>query len=84
MYGDRYYKDLNINEKINVKSWGYWRLKNPNGYFSTIIDNANDFGRKDYANFAAHVSPPPYKYKAPKMSFYVAIDYNGDKYYNHL
>ena len=36
----KFYKDLTIDEKINAKSWGSWRLPNPNGYMLTMIDNA--------------------------------------------
>lgn len=48
------YKGLTIDEKINAKSWGFWRLPNKNGFMLTMIDNANSFKRKDYADFTRH------------------------------
>lgn len=79
---NKQYKDLNINEKINVKSWGHWRLSNKKGFMLTMIDNANDFNREDYANFIRHHLAAPYQYKSPKHKEIVAVSYSGEKYYN--
>lgn len=51
----KFYKELSIHEKINYKSWSFWRLSNDDGYFLTMIDNAESFEREDYANFTKHV-----------------------------
>ncbi len=69
----KFYKDLNINEKINAKSWGCWRLPNPNGYFMTMIDNANSFNRKDYANFSLTQLCDEHKTNTPKVDGVVNI-----------
>ena len=76
------YKNLNINQKINAKSWGFWRLPNKNGFMLTMIDNADSFKREDYANFTRHHLVPPYEYKAPKTKNIVGVSYDGEKYYN--
>ena len=60
------YKDLTINEKINAKSWGHWRLPNPAGFILTMIDNANSFNRKDYADFMRHHLAAPHEYSGPR------------------
>lgn len=78
------YKDLNINEKINAKSWGFWRLPNKNGFMLTMIDNADSFKHEDYANFTRHHLVAPYEYKAPKAKNIKGVSYDGEKYYNKL
>lgn len=70
---NKQYKDLNINEKINVKSWGHWRLSNKKGFMLTMVDNAN---------FTRHHLAAPYQYKSPKHKEIVAVSYSGEKYYN--
>ena len=62
------YKDLSINEKINAKSWGFWRISNINGFMLTMIDNANSFDRKDYASFTLHSLIEDYQAAAPKAN----------------
>ncbi len=61
----KFYKDLSINEKINAKSWGFWRLPNSDGFVLTMIDNANSFEREDYANFMRHHLVSEYEATAP-------------------
>lgn len=63
----RQYKDLNINERINAKSWGFWRLPNPEGFMLTMIDNADSFKREDYANFTRHHLVADDEYAAPRQ-----------------
>lgn len=51
----KFYKDLTIDEKINAKSWGNWRLPNQNGYMLTMIDNAiHDGHETGHANYVRH------------------------------
>lgn len=61
------YKELNIDEKINAKSWGFWRLPNKGGYMLTMMDNADSFKREDYADFTKHHLVMSQHYGAPKM-----------------
>ena len=63
----KYYSDLNINEKINAKSWGFWRLPNKGGFMLTMIDNADSFKREDYADFTKHHLVQRHHYAAPKV-----------------
>ena len=62
------YKDLTIHEKINAKSWGFWRLPNKKGYMLTMIDNAESFMREDYADFTLHHLVQNAHGQAPKMA----------------
>lgn len=62
------YKDLSINEKINAKSWGFWRMPNSKGFMLTMIDNANSFEREDYAVFTLHSLIEDHQAAAPKAN----------------
>lgn len=63
----KFYKDLTIDEKINAKSWGSWRLPNPNGYMLTMIDNAiHDGYETGHANYARHHLVAWYHSERPK------------------
>lgn len=64
----RLYKDLSINEKINAKSWGFWRLPNPAGFVMTMIVNANSFHRQDYADFMRHHMVAEYERNMPRAN----------------
>ena len=64
--GSKQYKNLDINGKINAKSWGFWRLPNAGGFILTMMDNADSFARKDYANFMRHHLVEEYQYSAPR------------------
>ena len=64
--GSKQYKDLDINGKINAKSWGFWRLPNAGGFILTMMDNADSFARKDYANFMLHHLVAEHQYSAPR------------------
>lgn len=67
LFATKFYKDLTIDERINAKSHGFWRLPNPNGFILTMIDNANSFKREDYANFMRHHLCAKYEYQQPKF-----------------
>ena len=64
----KYYKDLTINEKINAKSWGFWRMWNEQGFLLTMIDNADSFDREDYANFTKHHIVERNQFSQPKFN----------------
>lgn len=61
------YKDLTIDEKINAKSWGFWRMPNPCGFMLTMIDNAVHDGFKDHhTNYLCSHLVPWYQSEKPK------------------
>ena len=62
------YKDLTIDEKINFKSWRFWRLPNTEGFMLTMIDNANSFEREDYAEFTRHGLTQSAYYSMPRAN----------------
>ena len=59
------YKDLTINERINAKSFGFWRLPNKEGFLMTMIDNALSFKREDFYDYTMHTTFE--HYDAPKL-----------------
>lgn len=63
----KWYKELDIHQKINFKSHGYWRLWNSDGYMSTMIDNALSFEREDFACFTRHCVCQYRYYSQPKF-----------------
>ena len=67
MTTSKFYKDLTINEKINTKSRGFWRLSNPQGFILTMIDNADSFSREDYASYMRHHLCMAKDYQSPKF-----------------
>lgn len=67
MTTSKFYKDLTIDERINAKSWGFWRLPNPQGFILTMIDNADSFNREDYADFMRHHLCAKRYYQSPKF-----------------
>lgn len=69
MKQSKLYKDLTINEKINAKSWGFWRLQNKGGFILTMIDNAKSFEKDEpinKADFMRHHLVSGYQYEMPK------------------
>ena len=67
MFTSKFYKDLTINERINAKSFGFWRYPNAGGFVLTMIDNANVDNRDDYADYMRHHLVPKRYYQAPKF-----------------
>lgn len=70
------YKDLTINEKINVKSWGFWRLPNSGGFMLTMIDNAKSFEKEERINradFLKHHLVACHQYEQPKRGNEIAV-----------
>ena len=63
----KFYKDLTINDKINAKSWGFWRMWNKHGFMLTMIDNAISFEREDFARFTKHHIVERNKFSQPKF-----------------
>ena len=59
------YKDLTLNERINAKSFGFWRLPNKEGFLMTMIDNALSFKREDFYDYTMHTTFE--HYDAPKL-----------------
>lgn len=62
----KFYKDLTVDEKINFKSWGFWRMPSKNGFIPCMIDNAVSFKRDDYAEFTKHLLVSERLYSMPK------------------
>lgn len=64
----KFYKDLTINQKINAKSWGFWRYPNAEGFILTMIDNANMDKREDYANYLRFHLVSQTNYQTPRRT----------------
>lgn len=67
------YKDMSIHEKINAKSWGYWRFPNPDGYMLTMIDNAIHDGYdcgQQYADYVQNGLAPWYHTQRPRPTHF--------------
>lgn len=66
----KFYEELTIDEKINAKSWGFWRLPNRGGYMLTMIDNAKSFetenGTISKADFTKRRQVAAYEFEMPR------------------
>lgn len=63
------YKDLNINEKINAKSWGCRELSVENSFLYPMLLKAKDFLKDHYTSFIDNHLVSHQEYSSPRVIF---------------